>query len=159
MQTERPVRGTRYEDDFALWAEEQAAALAAGRFADLDLVNLTDEIGSLSRSIDRALVSHLKVLLAHLLKREFQPERATRSWELTERDQADEIEELLRESPSRRARIEAMIPVAYRRARRLAASETTLSPDVFPERPSQLTLAALHGALERAKREAEAELT
>jgi Domain of unknown function DUF29 len=120
MQTERPVRGTRYEDDYAMWAEEQAAALAAGRFADLDLVNLADEVGDLSRSLDHALTSHLKILLAHLLKGEFQPERATRSWELTERDQADDIEELLGEAPSRRPRLEAMIPAAYRRGDRPA---------------------------------------
>jgi hypothetical protein len=157
MQTEQPVRGTRYEDDCALWAQEQAAALADRRWADLDVGNLAEEIGDLSRSLDHALVSHLKVLLAHLLKREFQPERASRSWELTERDQADEIEELLREAPSRRPRLEAMIPTAYRRARRLAARETELSPDVFPEHPSSLTLAALRAALERARREAESD--
>jgi uncharacterized membrane protein YccC len=154
MQIERPLRGTRYEDDYAMWAEEQAAALAAGRFADLDLVNLADEVGDLSRSLDHALTSHLKVLLAYLLEREFQPERATRSWELTERDQADDIEELLRQAPSRRPRLKGMIPAAYRRARRLAARETRLSPDMFSERPSQRMLAGLHDALERAKREA-----
>jgi hypothetical protein len=149
------VRGTRYEDDFAQWAEEQAAALADRRWADLDVDHLVEEVGDLSRSLDHALTSHLKVLLGHLLKLEFQPERATRSWELTERDQADEIEELLREAPSRRTRIAAMIPAAYRRARRLAARETTLPLETFPERPSQHILTALDDALERAKREAE----
>jgi uncharacterized protein DUF29 len=63
MQAERPVRGTRYEDHYVLWAEEQAAALTEGRFADLDLPNLADEIGSLSGRDRRELTSRLGVLL------------------------------------------------------------------------------------------------
>ena len=95
MQTERPVRGTRYEDDYVLWADEQAAALAEGRFADLDLVNLADEIGSLSGRDRRELTSRLRVILVHLLKRAYQPERATNSWKRSAIMQAGKIEVLV----------------------------------------------------------------
>ncbi|MEA2665927.1 MAG: hypothetical protein QOI11_2871 [Candidatus Eremiobacteraeota bacterium] len=155
MQTERPVRGTRYEDDFAQWAEEQAAALAGGRFADLDLVNLADEIGSLSRSDKRQISSCMAVLLLHLLKHAYQPERATRFWKLTEIEQAAEIEELIRESPSLRSQIEVRLPAAYRRARKLAAIDTGLELDSFPAEPPEAILDGLRSALEKARRDEE----
>ena len=155
MQTERPVRGTRYEDDFALWAEEQAAALAEGRFADLDLVNLADEIGSLSGSDKRQIGSHLVVLLLHLLERTYQSERATSSWQLTQLEQAGAIEDLIRESPSLRSQIALRLPLAYRRARKLAAIETGLELDAFPAEPPEAVLNELRSALENARSEAE----
>ncbi len=155
MRAERPASGTRYEDDFAAWAEEQAAVLAGGRWNELDVEHLVEEVGDLSRSLDHALVSHLKVLLAHILEREFQPERQTHSCKLTEHDQADEIEELLRESPSRRTRIDRMVATTYRRARRLAARDTEMPLETFPAQPPATVLASLRDALERAHREAE----
>lgn len=46
-----------YDDDFALWAEEQAAALREGRFTELDLPRLLEEIDDLSGSIRREIRS------------------------------------------------------------------------------------------------------
>ncbi len=150
MQTERPVRGTRYEDDYVRWADEQAAALAEGRFADLDLVNLADEIGSLSGSNRRQLQSRLEVLLVHLLKREHQPERATRSWKSTELHQAHKIYMLVRAAPSLKPRLKLILPEAYAYACKKAALETGLPLETFPERPPASILAALRASLEDA---------
>ncbi len=155
MQAEPSLHATRYEDDFVLWADEQAAALTEGRLADLDLVNLADEIGSLSSSDKRQIGSRLVVLLLHLLKRTYQPERATRSWQSTSIEQAGAIEDLVRESPSLRAQIELRMPAAYRRARKLAAAETGLELEVFPARPPESILNELRSALEAARSEAE----
>ena len=52
----RPPAHTLYEEDFPLWAERQAALLRAGRFDELDLENLIEEVEDLSRrerEIDR----------------------------------------------------------------------------------------------------------
>ena len=61
-----------YERDFCHWTAEQAAALraAAARRLDLalDFENLAEEIESLGRSDRRALVSHIKRVIEHLLK-------------------------------------------------------------------------------------------
>lgn len=155
MHAERPLRGTRYEDDYARWAEEQAAALAEGRFAELDLVNLAEEVGGLSRSDKQQVGSRLAVLLSHLLKHAYQPERATRSWKLTEIEQAAEIEELLRTSPSLRSQIDERFASAYRSARRRAATETGLELDTFPAEPPEAILDGLRSALEKARRDEE----
>ncbi len=150
MQAEPSLRGTRYEDDFVLWADEQAAALAEGRLADLDLVNLADEIGSLSGHDRRELESRLTVILVHALKRAYQPERATRSWKRSEIVQAQKIEVLVRESPSLRPMIASRLPDAYRRARRQAAVETGLDIATFPVEPPGAVLTMLYTALEDA---------
>ncbi len=150
MQIERPVRGTRYEDDYVRWADEQAAALAEGRFADLDLVNLADEIGSLSGRDRRELVSRLTVILVHLLKSMYQPQRATRSWKRSEVTQATKISVLVRDSPSLRSRIASSIPDAYKHARRVAAVETGLDIATFPPEPPEAIVVELHAALKDA---------
>jgi hypothetical protein len=155
MQAEPSLRGTRYEDDFVLWADEQAAALAEGRLADLDLVNLADEIGSLSARDRREVTSRLTVMLIHLLEHAYQPERAARSLKRSALTQAAEIQTLVHDSPSLRARIETEIPFAYGRARRRAARETGLAIETFPEQPPEAILAALRAELEDARRDYE----
>ena len=70
-----------YDEDFALWVEEQVAALRAGDVAALDLPNLIEELEGLTKRDARALGSQLKRVMAHLLKQRHQPERASRSWE------------------------------------------------------------------------------
>jgi hypothetical protein len=58
----------KYSNDLARWATEQAAALRARRFNELDVENLAEEIEDLAKSDRRALRSHFSGLLAHLLK-------------------------------------------------------------------------------------------
>jgi hypothetical protein len=126
-----------YETDFVLWSKQQAAALREGRFADLDLSNLSEEIEALARSDRRELRSRLTVLQMHLLKLEYQPERATRSWLSTIVEQATKITELLRESPTLHGEVlTRAIVEAYADGRRQASVETALPLDRFAERPT-----------------------
>ena len=79
------------------------------------------------------LVSRLSVLIAHLLKWQFQPARRSRSWRNTILTQREEIEALLEDSPSLRSELETLIPVAFARAGRLAEDETGIEQDAFGE--------------------------
>ena len=81
-----------YDTDFLLWLEQQSAALKAGRWQDLDVPNLVEEIDALAGSLRRELRRRVRVLLQHLLKLEYQPAKASGSWRATVRDQRDEIE-------------------------------------------------------------------
>jgi len=72
-----------YEQDFYGWTQEQAALLRAGRLTDLDIENLIEEVETMGRSEKRELESRLTVLLLHLLKWKYQPNRRGRSWNLT----------------------------------------------------------------------------
>ena len=103
MTTHQPTITTNanlYEQDFYLWIETTAKQLKAGKFAEVDLDNLIEEIESMGRSEKRELKSRLIVLLMHLLKWQYQPEKRSESWRSTITEQRISIEALLEDSPS-----------------------------------------------------------
>ena len=91
---------TTYDTDFYSWTQQQANLLKTGRFLDADLENIIEEIESMGRSEKRELESRLTVLLQHLLKWQYQPERRGKSWELTIRNQRRAIALHLKKVPS-----------------------------------------------------------
>jgi hypothetical protein len=91
---------TLYQTDFYAWTQEQSRLLQAGVWDQLDIPNLVEEIESLGKQQRQELRNRLGVLLGHLLKWEFQPERRSKSWFVTLREQRREILTLLDESPS-----------------------------------------------------------
>jgi hypothetical protein len=72
--TARQSSGMLYAEDFYLWTQQQAALLRTGQWQELDYENLAEEIESVGRSAKRELGNRLEVLLAHLLKWQYQPE-------------------------------------------------------------------------------------
>jgi len=91
---------TLYEKDFNLWIEQTVNQLKKGNLADLDIENLIEEIDSMGRSDKREIYSRLKVLLMHLLKWKYQPEKPTPSWVNTIDEQREQLELVLKDSPS-----------------------------------------------------------
>jgi hypothetical protein len=121
-----------YEQDFYAWANEQAALLRTGRVSDADLEHIAEEIESMGRSEKRELVNRLKVLLAHLLKWQFQPTLRGTSWRLTIEEQRREVAEHLADNPSLKATLPEAMASAYGSAILVAARETGLGREVFP---------------------------
>jgi hypothetical protein len=114
-----------YERDFYEWAMANAALIREGRLDELDLENVAEEIESLGASQSRELRSRLRVLLVHLLKRELQPDkRDTRSWLTTIANQRDELDALLRQSPSLHSQMLEALKETYPKAVRLVRIET-----------------------------------
>ena len=74
---------TDYNADIIQWARQQAALLRAGRFSALDIEHIAEEIEDVGKSEERELESRLAVLIAHLLKWQYQPEKRGASWRLT----------------------------------------------------------------------------
>ena len=126
-------RPSLYEGDFVAWLEEQAALLRAGRLQELDVENIAEELEGMARGDRRELFNRFEVLLRHLLKGEFQPEKRTRSWDLTIAEQRARLRRLLRESPSLRHGLDAVVREAYGEAIHLAATETGLPRGTFPQ--------------------------
>jgi len=122
----------KYEQDFYGWTQEQARLLREGRFAELDVANVVEEIETLGRGERRELVTGLRVLLAHLLKWQYQPGLCGRSWQATIETQREDAAALLAENPSLRPQLDDIVVDAYKRARRDAARATLLPIDVFP---------------------------
>lgn len=122
-----------YEGDFYLWSLEQAELLRQRRFGELDLLNVVEEIESLGRSDRRGLTSAYRVLIRHLLKWRYQPDKRSVSWQVTIRNQRTEIETLEEESPSLAAQAGEFVARAYVKARIEASEETSLPLATFPE--------------------------
>jgi hypothetical protein len=124
--------GTPYETDVVAWAEAQAEALRAGRLDELDLENLAEEIADVGRREAEAVESHLETLVMHLLKWRHDPDHRSRSWEGTIRVARHKTAKLLRDSPSLRRRLPALLEDAYPAARIRAGVETSPSEETFP---------------------------
>ena|SRR5437868_597195 len=122
----------KYDTDFYAWTQETAQAIRERRWSDLDTENLLEEIESMGKSERRGIGSRLQILLAHLLKRQYQPGKRTHSWDITIREQRMQVGELFEENPSLRAQADELIHRAYRLARLRAARETGIAEDVFP---------------------------
>ena len=97
----------RYESDVVAWANEQAAFIRAGRFDMLDLEHIADEIEDVGKSELRELESRMTVLLAHLLKWQFQPTHQGISWKVTIKTQRNNITRRLQKTPSLKSTIGA----------------------------------------------------
>lgn len=122
-----------YENDFYTWTQQQAALLKSGKFADLDIQNLIEEIETMGRSEKRELESRLTILLLHLLKWKYQEVRRGRSWELTIEEQRIKFTETLEENPGLKPALNEIVRKAYRLAVIQASRETKISKNIFPE--------------------------
>jgi hypothetical protein len=125
--------GALYDRDFHAWAQEQASLLRSGRLSEADVNHIAEEIESMGKTEKRELVSRLTVLLLHLLKWRYQPERRGRSWEATIRVQRGLLADHLTDNPSLKAQLLEAIAAAYRYARIEAGAETGLADDLLPE--------------------------
>ena len=123
-----------YEQDFYSWTQEQAELLKTGRFSELDIANLIEEVESMGRSEKRELESRLTILLLHLLKWKYQEVRRGRSWQLSIDEQRIQFEKTLNENPGLKPALDQIIKDAYKLAVIRAARETRISKAVFPER-------------------------
>lgn len=121
-----------YDQDFYAWTTEQAELLRAGRAAELDWANIAEEIESVGNSLQDQLISRLGVLLAHLLKWRFQPDRRGNSWRLTIAEQRRRIDRLLRKNPSLKHELAESFAEAYGDALLMAERETGLPEATFP---------------------------
>jgi Domain of unknown function DUF29 len=123
-----------YDTDFAQWAQTQAALLKAGAFDALDLPNLIEEVDDLSRRERRALESRLLQLVVHLLKWRYQPSgrQTGHSWESSIREQRLRLARRLRESPSLRPTLPALLADIYPEAVLRASRQTHVPEAALP---------------------------
>ena len=121
-----------YQKDFYSWTREQAELLRSGRFDELDIVNLIEEIETLGRSEKRELENRLTVLLVYLLKWQYQSSRRGQNWRLTIQEQRLELFDVLNDNPGLKSQLQALLTHSYRKAKIRATKETGLDKDDFP---------------------------
>jgi hypothetical protein len=82
---------------------------------------------------ERELESRLGVLMAHLLKWIFQPERRGNRWIATIEEQRQRIARWLRKNPGLKSCLDEAFVDAYSDARLIAVRETNFPKATFPE--------------------------
>ena len=91
---------TTYENDIVAWAKEQAYLLRSGQLSVLDIEHIAEEIEDVGKSEQRELASRMAVLLSHLLKWQYQPDRQSSSWQRTIKEQRKAVLRRLKNTPS-----------------------------------------------------------
>jgi hypothetical protein len=122
-----------YETDFYAWTQHQAKLLKEKQLAQVDLGNIAEELESMGKSEKRELESRLVVLIMQLLKWQFQPKRRNRSWRSTTNTQRDELERLIRLSPSLKNILYESITNAYSSVRYRFEDETSIKKEILPD--------------------------
>lgn len=121
-----------YDLDFYAWTVEQAKLLKDGKFNQLDILNLVEEIESLGKREKQELRNRLRILIAHLLKWEYQSDKRSNSWKATIREQRRRIQQHLEENPSLKSYLSEVVIDAYQDGVDLAIQETNLPTQTFP---------------------------
>ena len=129
-----PDNSALYDEDFHLWTQQTAELLRSGHFDLVNMEHLAEEVESMGASDRREALSHLRVLLQHLLKWQIQGEHRSRSWSTTISSQRHDIDTLLEQSPSIRRWLPQYLDKTYKRAVEDAVYEMGLLANPFPER-------------------------
>ncbi|NMF58975.1 DUF29 domain-containing protein [Pseudanabaena yagii] len=122
-----------YDLDYCVWIESMSQFLREGKFTELDIPNLLEELDDMSGSQRDALESNLEIVLMHLLKYRFQPQLRSRSWLLTIFEHRNRLKKAFKRSPSLQRYYQEVFPECYQTARKMASLETGLMMSDFPE--------------------------
>lgn len=123
---------TLYEKDFHAWCFDQAEKLRSG-ILNLDFLNLAEEMESLGNSNQKELVNRLIELICHILKWEYQAHLRSHGWVYSIREQQERIKKLIQKNPSLKHYYEESLQDAMPSGRRLAAIQTQMLLEQFPE--------------------------
>jgi len=124
---------TLYDQDFYAWTQHQVELLRSGQLGKLDIENLVEEIESLGKQQRQELRNRLGILLGHLLNWHYQPEARSKSWVYTIKEQRQEIQRHLKESPSLKPYLSEPIEIGYQKGLNLVGQETPLDPNQLPQ--------------------------
>ena len=122
-----------YDHDFYAWTQAQAEALRSYQPSWMDWENAAEELESMGKRDRREVESRVGVILMHLVKWQWQPEKRTHSWQSTIITQRKELAKILEQSPSLRQVAHDAATGEWKDARRLASVETGLPESAFPE--------------------------
>lgn len=129
-----------YEQDFNAWIHHQVQLLKNGWLQQLDVEHLIIELEEMGKSDLRALESRLLILIAHLLKWQYQRATLTtqwqgfegKSWRNTMIEQRAQLRHLLKKVLSLKRELPNAINEVYAEAVIIAEKETQLPNATFP---------------------------
>lgn len=99
---------------------------------EVDFDGIIEELEEMGRSEKYQLINRFSILIAHLLKWQFQHEMAGHSWRCTIKDQRNKIGRLIQDNPSLKSKIADAMSDGYIDAVILASKDTGFSEKTFP---------------------------
>ena len=135
MGSNRMPNSALYEQDFFAWTQTTAALIRAGKWLEIDVNSLAEELNDLGVSQYNAVSSDLYQVLVHMLKWQYQPPLHvdSHSWRDSIVEHRDRIDRMCTRLPSLRRHLPTMLAEEYPRARRRARIQTSLALSTFPE--------------------------
>ncbi len=124
---------TLYETDYEHWLSEQITNLQHQKWDSLDIPHLIEELEALNRSNKRELYSYTVLLLAHLLKWQYQPSMRSGSWEASIDNSRKRIGRVFKDQPSLKNYLKESVQETYAEAKEWAHKETKLNINLFPQ--------------------------
>jgi len=129
-----------YDQDFYGWIYHNIELVRAGKWEEIDKALLIEELESMAKRDRHELINHLVILIAHLLKLEFQLQQLSQIWEKFEGkswkrsidEQRRQIQRQLKMSPSLKSYLLEATKESYEDAVALAMKETGLPLTTFP---------------------------
>jgi len=121
-----------YDRDFYLWIQETARLVREGKFSELDIENLVDEVESLGRWEKREVDESFLAVIRYLLKYKYCEQQQREVWRVAIGEHRTRIKEILADSPSLRALLLEYFTQIYQDAKELVELEMELAPDSLP---------------------------
>jgi hypothetical protein len=120
-----------YKTDFHAWTLKAAELIRQHRFDEVNTDDLAEELDSMGKKERNEIANRLVVLLAHLLKWQFQPAYRSTSWRSSIIEQRKQIQRQIQSSPS----VKPYVPEAVDDAYPDYAIDQILDFDFYPNEP------------------------
>lgn len=133
---QRPTQPNNlYEQDFNAWIYNSIDNLRAKKFDALDVESLIEKMEGLAARNKRELFNRLVILLAHLIKWQYQSSLQCGSWKGSITAQRIGLEGLLEESPSLKNRLKELITDkrVFRKVLDIVIEDTSLFEKNLPK--------------------------
>ena len=131
MLKTQPALADLYLEDETAWLDAMAELLRLGSYSSLDHEHLQEYLEDMGRSQRREVHNRLALLLAHILKWLYQPDRRSGGWRATIQVQQRDLNRNAGKGVLRR-HMEECLAAAYRDAIDYASAETLMPPADFP---------------------------
>ncbi|WP_373507659.1 DUF29 domain-containing protein [Thiocapsa sp.] len=122
-----------YKTDFHAWTLKAAELIRQHRFDEVNTDDLAEALDSMGKKERNEIANHLVILLAHLLKWQSQPAYRSMSWRSSIIEQRKQIQRQIQSSPSVKPYVPEAVEDAYPDAVDIAARETLLGRERFPQ--------------------------
>ena len=121
-----------YDRDYLKWIETTVEKLRLRDYSNIDWENMIEAIEDMGRTERRSLESNLVVVIMHLLKWQFQPDKRSGSWKGSIAEHRRRIRKSFQDSPSLQPYLERVFSECYSDVIEQASAETGFAIETFP---------------------------